>query len=617
MTNAKQVASEWLGRHPDAKVYPAYIRNNKFSTAEDPHNGFDLDDKVWSAPADTTIPMARCSSEFAVVDVDDVELADTFGITKDILQDAGGLIVDTPSGGFHAIFAGEKVVGERRLINRTTGFDLLTGEHGFYIPGSYRPAFGKKCEGTYTITEDQDELARLPKWIRDLADESTTENKETSRHNTIMVRARANYMRGLFGEDNFQQINRSLLVEYRKAEPNRPWTYETRSIVKWYEKKLDENKVDVPEGAVFSLGKMTRYGQQILLGDEIVDILSSRPLQVYQWPYKSGASYKEYLEFYHKTIEIRLPDKTLITPSNRSEYLALRPEALIVEPDISIGAPNESTLFFGQTNQGKSFVVLYAVRESKLNCLYIATEQIDEIAERAELMGLDNVWIHSQPGQTDINGLVELCETENIQIIVTDVLAPMMGNENASDEFHRVMDMLAPLTDGRISVLVHHEGKSQEAGPRGTSRIMDMVNRAYRISSSFDNGTSTVTIKPKKVKGYKGSKGGILEITRHEDGVDIIVGESDSGIQIARKDLYADFCKRFTEEFGDEPQYKNSIYPLVYKLRGGEKTACRELVEIWIEAGRLERVSDSRSGKYKPTKTNSSGFHDSTSVKST
>ena len=599
---ALQVATDWVKRFPEAKVYPAYIRDGKFSTAKAPQAGYPLTSSAW---AKASLAMAWCGEDFAVVDVDNREIAAKHGFTLNQLRGDKGLIVETPSGGFHAIFKGGDY--KRVLADKEThGFDFLSGGHGFILPGNKRPAYKDKVEGQYKIIQDVGWLVDVPDWIIEKV--SNTDSAE-GRHGKILEQIRTNYFNGMTKAESWKQITEELIPTFAK---DRDWKEEAkRALVGWYER--DGNTDDrprrkqTPEGE-FRLGRNNNSGIEIFKGDVFIGF-TGRFISSRSWPFSDG--YSEYVEFYLDSTSYDLPPIIIIKPEGRKEYLDNLPPAVVVEPDISLGGIGEVTLLYGETNQGKSWVGLWCAMMSRLKTLYIATEQVDDIALRAEKMEADNIYVVSQPSNEDIPKLSKLINDEDIELVVLDVLSPMMMDENTTAEFHRVMDMLSSLTRERRFVIIHHSGKDKDKGARGTSRIGDMVNRSYKISIDHENGVSDIKIEPEKHKGLEGGKGGRLEVIRTEDEVTITPMDMNSIRIDVSKDTewMAKLSEAWKIRYDNEPLSHHKLWRLLKDVADvGTDRAAKRAIDTWVREMKLEPAGKVRGGgigyKLSPIKLN-------------
>ena len=588
---ALQVATDWVNRFPEAKVYPAYIRDGKFSTAKAPQKGYPLDHTAW---AKASLAMAWCGEDFAVVDVDNVEVAAKHGFSLNQMKDDKALIVRTPSGGFHAIFKGGDY--KRVLADKEThGFDFLSGGHGFILSGNKRPAYKDKVEGQYKIIKDVGWLVDVPQWIIEKV--SNTDSAE-GRHGKILEQIRTNYFDNkLTKEENWKQLTEELIPTFNN---DRDWKEEAkRALVGWYKRPgvsdnniMNRRRQEVPEGE-YRLGRNNNKGIEIVKGDTFIGwtgwFITRR-----NWEYKDG--YEEYVEFYRNATSFDLPPLTIVSPDERDKYLDNLPPAVVVEPDISLGGIGEVTMFYGETNQGKSWVGLWCAMMSKLETLYIATEQMDDIILRAKMMNADNTHIVSQPTYNDIPKLSNFVNEKNIGLVVLDVLSPMMMDENTTAEFHRVMEMLTSLTKERRFVIIHHAGKDKSKGARGTSRISDMVNRSYFISIDHKDEVSDIKIEPDKHKGLEGKTGGRLEVHRNEEYVFIEPHPIGHKVHLERElhDIFSIFLEEWNIRESKQALVYTKMWRLLKAITEMTERQAQQVVSSWIKQGRVKKADKIR-----------------------
>ena len=589
---ALQVATDWVNRFPEAKVFPAYVIDGELKPAPKPQQGYPLTHKAW---ANADMALCRCDRDFAVLDVDNPEVAKKYGFTLNQLRDNGALIVKTASGGFHAYFDAEGKAYKKVLADKDIyGFDFWSVGQSVFLPGTKRPAYKGKSAGEYKIFHDVEELSPVPDWILEVV--ASVKPSEGGRHDKILEQIRTNYDNGLTKAESWKQLTEELIPTFNK---DRDWIDEAkRALVGWYERdgNTDDRlrKRETPDGE-YRLGRNNNRGVEILKGDTFIGwtgwFLTRR-----NWEYKEG--YDEYVEFYRNATSYDLPELIIISPKGRKEYLDTLPPAVVVPPDVSLGGVGETTLFFGKTNQGKSWVGLWCAMMSGLPTLYIATEQVDDIALRAEMMNADNIYVVSQPSNDDIPKLSKLINDEGIGLVVLDVLSPMMIDENTTAEFHRVMDMLSSLTRERRFVIIHHSGKDDERGARGTSRIGDMVNRSYKISIVHENGISDIKIKPEKHKGLEGGEGGRLEVIRTDDKVTITPMDMDEVVIKVNHDTrwWSDLLEAWRIREDNQPLSHTKLWRLLKDVTEITEKAARKVIDGWVREERLEPSGKTRGG---------------------
>ena len=414
---------------------------------------------------------------------------------------------------------------------------------------------------------------------------------EAGRHDTILNQIRENFFNNLTKEQNYKQIITELIPTFND---DRDWVDEVKRALEGWYLRGNKDKPQLPDGE-YKLGRNNSKGIEILRGDTFIGwtgwFISRR-----NWEYATG--YDEYVEFYRNSTSYDLPPLIVVSPDERDDYLEKLPPPVVVPPDISLGGIGETTLFFGKTNQGKSWVGLWCAMMSELPTLYIATEQVDDIVLRAKMMGADNIHIVSQPTYTDIPKLSKLVNDKNIELVVLDVLSPMMMDENTTSEFHRVMEMLKPLTSERRFVIIHHEGKNPEAGARGTSRISDMVNRSYKISIHHENGISNIKMMPDKQKGLVGGEGGRLQVERQEDSVEIIPMDMNEMRVTVNHDTkwFMKLEEAWRIRENNEPLSHTKLWKLLKDVTDMTEKVAKRVIDRWVVEGKLEASGKVRGG---------------------
>jgi RecA-family ATPase len=84
-------------------------------------------------------------------------------------------------------------------------------------------------------------------------------------------------------------------------------------------------------------------------------------------------------------------------------------------------------------------------------------------------------------------GILEYAKNENIELIIIDNLTTMSGqvDENSSQEMKAFNGFLLRAKQRGVALLVvHHSGKGQGAGPRGSSAIMATLNLLLKLEAS-------------------------------------------------------------------------------------------------------------------------------------
>ena len=370
------------------------------------------------------------------------------------------------------------------------------------------------------------------------------------------------------------------------------------------ERAWENVKRKQPDGEL-ELGHMTKWGYEVLLGGEVVWHLGRYPDHTMNRKGWSNDTYRKVKEFVNSSIRMVKDPLVIIKPGEDYHippHLVIKKKGL----EISLGAKGERTLLYGKTNKGKSWAALWAVKQSKAPTIYIATEQLDEMKQRIDELSVDNVWLVSQPAPYEMGELVALAEEVKAENIVLDVLSPMMGNENTAEEFHRVMDMLLPLTHDKRFLLVHHEGKDRERGARGSSRIMDAPERIYRIEGKYDyqRKTSTVEFRSWKHKGRGGEKGGRLEIIRTGDRVKIkaMPPEDKRQSREAEDEHLTEIVFSVANRFNETDVPKTRLLNLVQDIGAQSRRQAEQTLERWIDEFRVIRhTGDKNSLLYRKT----------------
>ena len=254
--------------------------------------------------------------------------------------------------------------------------------------------------------------------------------------------------------------------------------------------------------AAFELGEPTQLGQEVLWGDTIVDHIGGKPISLKAWPYQTG--HPQYLDFYHQQIRIQIPPPTLITNQNEAQtYLDRLPAPHRVEAQsgdgfIVWGGPDETTMILGQPGQGKTWATMMGIAELDLPTLYIATESLPSAVKRAKLLNInwDNFYLTSQPSAQHLKTLCQLADDKSVQIVVVDVLAHFLDEENSASSFHMFLRYLSPLTANRSLVICHHLGKDKNRGARGSSAMEAATSYDYICASHReDDGTLRTDVR--------------------------------------------------------------------------------------------------------------------------
>ncbi len=208
------------------------------------------------------------------------------------------------------------------------------------------------------------------------------------------------------------------------------------------------------------------------------------------------------------------------------------PEVPLVEGLLDQGA---LSILFGASNVGKSFVALdmaHAITQgrpwagqgtAKVGVLYIATEGGQKIGQRALALrkaygrGAEDAAFVVLPDSVDLfSSTADLSELiavaksiEGIGMIVVDTLARVFGSGDESgtkdmNAFIRNVDRLRAATKTHV-MLVHHTGKDESRGARGSSVLRAAVDTEIEVTRSGDDGAPGGTIRTTKQRDLDGN----------------------------------------------------------------------------------------------------------------
>lgn len=187
-------------------------------------------------------------------------------------------------------------------------------------------------------------------------------------------------------------------------------------------------------------------------------------------------------------------------------------------------------LFYGKSGSGKSWLALYAAfciaaglpffgREVKQGAVvYAACEGVKGTRNRIRGMmrrhGVKSLPLNVIPARIDLNTAEgvravkdAIAETEadygqKVVLVVADTLAKAMGdgNENEARDVNRLNNHVTDIQSetGATVALIHHTGKEQERGPRGSSSLLASVDQSYEVTSSGAGLKATMTVKSQK-----------------------------------------------------------------------------------------------------------------------
>jgi hypothetical protein len=172
---------------------------------------------------------------------------------------------------------------------------------------------------------------------------------------------------------------------------------------------------------------------------------------------------------------------------------------------------NGLSVIYGPSNAGKTFVALgmamhVAAGEPWMGCkvnqgsvLYIAAEGGAGVLNRLAAFKLENPHMAGAPftllpigvdlhGSGDAKIIAALLSDQSPALIVVDTLARSIGegDENTAKDtaiFVRNCDMMRELTGAHV-MIIHHTGKDEERGARGSSALRAAVDTEILVSSS-------------------------------------------------------------------------------------------------------------------------------------
>lgn len=338
-----------------------------------------------------------------------------------------------------------------------------------------------------------------------------------------------------------------------------------------------------PPPAVFTLGELSAIGgQEVLLNGGVIDTLNGRPHSKHAFP-GHEAHYDEYLDFYYHHQRVYTPPViSLRSEDEKRAYADTLGDPLTVKGDfgkIVISEPDTHTMLYGQPKKGKTWAVSWIIEELRRPTLYLATEGIASPLRRAFLLDgfmKTDVRIESLPTLKRIEELVKICDEEGIEIVVTDVIRPLIGGVdlNKPEAWQTLTRVLSPITAGRSSILVHHMGKDAGRGPTGTVFFQAHITNGYRVSMESD---------PKK--------------TEEADRLIYIIPEEDrdghfpTSVQL---NLVRDPFELWAQPYERKPagDILREAYPKAEKLKSGgaELPSKGNIIKGIREAGGLTRI---------------------------
>ena len=285
------------------------------------------------------------------------------------------------------------------------------------------------------------------------------------------------------------------------------------------------------EVGIFSLGRRLAHGVEHLRNGTVFGTFrwGSPPLDwPPYWRATRARDWHAYREHYNDEAVLIGAEMEIIPAADRASWLAALPEDMAVSDnglDVSLGAAGGKALFYGATNVGKTRGGIYLASASTARAvLYLTTEHTADVVRWAE--GLPELTakidITTAPvGHEDVKRLVEHAERIGADLVVVDVIAPLLDDENTVAGFREMERFLEPITRGRHCILIHHLGKDAAAGPRGTSRILDAASIAYLVEAGggpedhghiiFRAGGGAGSPKT-KLKSFAHGRGGALKV---------------------------------------------------------------------------------------------------------
>ena len=195
-------------------------------------------------------------------------------------------------------------------------------------------------------------------------------------------------------------------------------------------------------------------------------------------------------------------------------------------PYIAEGLINEGTVsvFYGKSGCGKTYSILHLATCVALGIPWLGhkTNQspvliIDEdngerrVADRLKEiflgLGVTDVPIkyvsttgYKLEKKNDVKEMEQLIEVTGAKLVVFDVMAQFMdGDENKKQDVQPILTVLRRMsgTKGISPLMVHHTGKNENAGPRGSSAIGGGVDLTIEIKANADG---TLTFRTDKTR---------------------------------------------------------------------------------------------------------------------
>ena len=195
-------------------------------------------------------------------------------------------------------------------------------------------------------------------------------------------------------------------------------------------------------------------------------------------------------------------------------------------PFIVEGLINEGTVsvFYGKSGCGKTYSILHLAacvalgkpwlgHRTKQGSVLVIDEDNGErrVADRLKEIFL-GLGVTDAPikyvstagfkldNKRDVEEMEQLIEATGAKLIVFDVMAQFMdGDENKKQDVQPILTVLRRMsgTKGISPIMVHHTGKNENAGPRGSSAIGGGVDLTIEIKANSDG---TLTFRTDKTR---------------------------------------------------------------------------------------------------------------------
>lgn len=207
------------------------------------------------------------------------------------------------------------------------------------------------------------------------------------------------------------------------------------------------------------------------------------------------------------------PRRNRFAPMTLEELASLPPPSWLI-PDLI--PAKMITMFYGQPGSYKSFIVLmHALELAKAGhpVVYVAGEGASGIIQRAdawkllhEVEGLLPFYVVGEmPWAADGEHLVDFIKAvapvKPALVVIDTVARAMIGlNENDAKDmgtFVGFADTIKKALGAAVAV-VHHSGKDDQRGPRGSAALTGAVDAAHEVKAN--KGTKTVEVWVRRMK---------------------------------------------------------------------------------------------------------------------